>query len=333
MMRVRFPRSCWGLVLTALVGACLFVTATGAEDGSSDCAMCHENISRTFETTVHGRIAGFEVRDGQTGCITCHGDGTEHVDAGGDASLIQGFGDVTEVEATAEMCQSCHRSNTLHDWAGSSHALNGVGCADCHDVHAAPGQIARVDLTCMGCHEDVEAQYRYPSHHPVMEGHMSCLSCHAPHGTSLGMLKTEERPQELCYDCHAHLQGPFIFEHEPVFEGCDSCHAPHGAVANNLLVQNEPFLCLECHEMHFHAGLEGEEPEEWYIPAFDPAVPIRGRTDRPGDTYPDGLLPNPNGESAWKQAFTTKCTQCHTHVHGTDSPSQTVPGQGGGLMR
>jgi len=112
---------------------------------------------------------------------------------------------------------------------------------------------------------------------------------------------------------------------------------PHGAVANNLLTQNEPFLCLQCHEMHFHAGLEGEETDTglWYIPAYDPAVPIRGRdpSDRPGPTFPDGLLPIPNGLAGYKMAYVTKCTQCHVEVHGSDSPSQTVPSQGRGLMR
>ena len=61
------------------------------------------------------------------------------------------------------------------------------------------------------------------------------------------------------------------FEHEPVFEGCDGCHAPHGAVANNLLVQNEPFLCLQCHQPHFHSILEGFEGDYGTPPAVEAA--------------------------------------------------------------
>ena len=60
------------------------------------------------------------------------------------------------------------------------------------------------------------------------------------------------------------------------------------------------------------------------IRVFDPD------TDR--DTYPDGMVPN-IGPSGFRQAFATKCTQCHTQVHGSDLPSQTVPGLGGGLTR
>jgi len=312
--------------------AVVLAAGIGSAEESSDCAVCHDKLSKQFETTIHGRIAEFETLDGRTGCVTCHGEGTEHMDEGGDATKIRGFGDETKPEDAAEVCTSCHRSEALHDWYGGSHQMSGVGCADCHQVHAGPGEVARYSETCMNCHEDIQARMQYPSHHPVREGHMTCLSCHDPHGNSFGMLANDERPEELCYGCHAHLQGPFVFEHEPVFEGCDTCHDPHGSVANNLLVQNEPFLCLQCHEMHFHAGLEGEETASgmWYIPAFDPAV---GTSKPDRDTLPDGMVEIPNGMSGYKQAFVTKCTQCHTQVHGSDSPTQTIPGRGAGLMR
>jgi DmsE family decaheme c-type cytochrome len=298
-----------------------------------DCAGCHEKISRHFETTVHGRIAPHETLAGAVGCATCHGDGAEHVDQGGDPTKIRRFKDDMNQDQVAEVCRTCHRSHSLNEWEGSAHALNGVTCASCHKTHVTHDlEHARrkqnVDA-CLDCHADTWAQFQYPSHHPVREGHMDCVSCHQPHGTSIGDLRTDERSAELCLGCHTQYAGPFIFEHEPVYEGCDLCHAPHGAPANNLLVQNEPFLCLQCHELHFHSGLEGDEDTEVYVPRFDPA---NGATDQI-NTYPDGLVPNPWGESGYKRAFTTKCTQCHTQVHGSDSPTQTVPGLGQGLAR
>ncbi len=321
-------------LLALAVALCFCLPALAADD--ADCVLCHEQLGRQFETNVHARIASFEVYGGVQGCQSCHGDGQAHIDSGGDPSTILSLGEDMDPEASVEACVSCHQSAALHDWEQSAHGLNDVACVSCHKVHEDPGAVNYVD-TCVSCHPQVAAQFRYPSHHPVMEGHMDCQSCHNPHGNSIGMLNNEERPAELCFSCHAEQQGPWIFEHEPVFEGCATCHEPHGAVANNLLTQNEPFLCLQCHEMHFHAGLEGEETEtgQWYIPAYDADVPIRGRVagDRPGDTFPLGMLPNPNGAEGYKLAFTTKCTQCHTMVHGSDSPSQTVPGQGKGLMR
>ena len=40
---------------------------------------------------------------------------------------------------------------------------------------------------------------------------------------------------------------------------------------------------------------------------------------------------NPFGARGFNIAFTTSCTQCHIKIHGSDLPSQTVPGMGRGL--
>ena len=293
------------------------------------CGTCHDTVVQMFAATTHGRLREFEMSGGSsTGCIGCHGDGLAHMDAGGDPSLIRGLGSDTLSEEIGDVCSTCHRSAGLHDWPGSTHELNGVSCADCHNPHVPAARAGDSSIMCYTCHAEVQAQFEYPSHHPVREGAMTCSSCHLPHGGSINLLRNQERPAELCFECHTSKQGPFIFEHEPVMEGCSICHSPHGAVANNLLVQNEPFLCLQCHEFHFHAGLEGNNEPETYIPRYDPA-----NDPADGVTYPGGMVPNPFQESGYKRAFTTKCTQCHTQVHGSDFPSQTVPGQGGALMR
>jgi DmsE family decaheme c-type cytochrome len=317
----------FALLVSALV---LFALPPGtADDSDADCLACHENISNAFEATIHGRIGAFEVIDGKTGCSTCHGDGTEHMDSGGDAELIAGLGDDELREKVSDVCVTCHSMGEQHYWQGSTHQMSGVGCTDCHKPHAMPSEQPREPEMCWSCHLETQAQFRYPSHHPLREGHMTCSSCHTPHGGSIGLVRHEERPAELCLTCHTQHAGPFIFEHEPVSEGCDVCHMPHGSVANNLLTQNEPFLCLQCHEMHFHAGLEAEEDLTVVVPRYDPDFD----TDAlPRDTYADGV-PNPFGPSSYRRAFTTKCTQCHVKVHGTDLPSQTVPSLGKGLMR
>ena len=289
--------------------------------------MCHENLVTSWSASTHGRLAEWEVLGGETGCVTCHGDGTAHVDSGGEAGEIRGLGDDEFREDVSDVCMTCHRSGALHDWQGSTHEMNGVGCTDCHNPHALERK--GDPKMCWSCHTDVQAQFQYPSHHPLREGHMSCASCHTPHGGSIGLIKHDERPAELCLTCHTQYSGPFLFEHEPVSEGCDGCHAPHGAVANNLLVQNEPFLCLQCHEMHFHAGLEAEEDLTVDVPRYDPTFDPDNDTR---DLFPGGV-PNPSGPSGYRRAFTTKCSQCHTKVHGSDLPSQTVPSLGRGLMR
>jgi DmsE family decaheme c-type cytochrome len=199
------------------------------------------------------------------------------------------------------------------DWHQSTHTQAGVDCSDCHQIHTAKEGRACDPAGCKSCHADVLASFRLPSHHPILEGKMKCSACHQVHGQFGESLRTSERPNDLCLECHAAKQGPFVFEHEPVVEDCMTCHRPHGAVANSLLKQNEPFLCLTCHSFHFHAGLESWE---------DTAVNVAG-TD----------YPNPNGTAGYKVAFTTKCTQCHAQIHGSDLPSQGVTGRGRGLTR
>jgi DmsE family decaheme c-type cytochrome len=154
----------------------------------------------------------------------------------------------------------------------------------------------------------------YTSHHPVREGRMNCSSCHNTHGGNTEhLLKNAESEKAFCTNCHPNKQGPFVFEHAAVEEGCNVCHQPHGTTADNLLKQNEPFLCLQCHEAHFHVGREGA------------TVPVTSN--------PTGSSTNPYGVSGWRKAFGTKCTQCHSQIHGSDLPSQGVSSRGKSLTR
>ena len=108
------------------------------------------------------------------------------------------------------------------------------------------------------------------------------------------------RVNDACYDCHQDKEGPFVFEHAPVEESCANCHRPHGSAANNLLTLGEPALCLQCHEFHFHSGLLSPDGE----------VEVGG-SERA----------NPYGAESMNVAFSTKCTQCHSQVHGSNHPS------------
>jgi len=167
---------------------------------------------------------------------------------------------------------------------------------------------------CYDCHREKRAQMNFTSHHPVREGRMTCSSCHDTHGGQTDhLLRNAESEKAFCTNCHPSKHGPFVFEHAAVEEGCNVCHQPHGTVADNLLKQNEPFLCLQCHEAHFHIGREG--------------------ATTPVTSNPTGSSNNPNGVSGWRQAFTTKCTQCHSQVHGSDLPSQSITSRGKALTR
>ena len=280
--------------------------------GDESCLGCHDDMAKKFGESIHGRIAGFEVVGSEKGCESCHGPGSLHAEEADPENIIS-FSHISGDEASA-VCLTCHTQGTLMDWQGSEHALSDVSCLGCHKIHS-PGAgnllaVAEPKL-CNECHQDIMAKTTYPSHHPIQEGKMVCSSCHQAHGSFLKNLKTDETLNDLCFDCHSSKQGPFTFEHEPVVEDCAICHDPHGSVANNLLVQNEPFICLQCHQAHFHAGK---------ISAEGNAENIHGRTMN-------------TDSHSYKAAFTTKCTQCHFQIHGSDLPSQSVPSRGESLTR
>ena len=296
--------------------------------GQDVCVTCHEDLTRQFAASAHGQIATFEYRGQRTACESCHGPAAQHAESG-DASLIRGFA-ALPASAANKACLVCHRADQGMHWPGSEHDAGDVACVQCHTIHqsrqvvpglmkvgtfavshaAAPAPRASLakaepDL-CYSCHPDKRAKFMSSSRHPVREGRMTCSSCHQVHGAPGGMVRTDERVNELCLKCHTKYQGPFIFEHSPVSESCLTCHDPHAAVANHLLKQNEPFLCLQCHEMHFHNARVSIS-----TPYFPPSA---------GST-------NPFGPTGFMKGYGTKCTVCHPKTHGSDLPSQGVSGR------
>ncbi|MCX7895552.1 MAG: GSU2203 family decaheme c-type cytochrome [Thermoanaerobaculum sp.] len=270
------------------------------------CVSCHESAVDSFAHNVHARVAAFETPGGVTGCASCHGNVLEHQESG-DPALVHRFG--KDREADSRVCLQCHGRGSKVDFAGSLHAEE-ASCSSCHKVH---GRSKATD-TCASCHADVKSQLLAPSHHPIREGGMTCASCHDVHSSRPAMLAVEGRVNDLCVTCHAEKEGPFIFQHDPVEEDCMICHQPHGSTADNLLVANEPFLCMQCHEFHFHVGQ-------------------KARSEAPTYTVGGKVYRNVLGVHGYRQAFSTKCTQCHTQIHGSDYPSQGISSRGKSLTR
>jgi DmsE family decaheme c-type cytochrome len=276
------------------------------------CAGCHEDEAANFGHTSHGIYFSGRTDLTDKGCEACHGSGDQHVADNDPASIINPAR--TDQFGATELCLSCHQGANFDDWAFSNHANANLSCASCHTVHGHDQSAAAKTAPdmCYDCHSDVKASFSMPSHHPVTEGKMSCLDCHGIHGQE-NKMALDDGKRELCFSCHAEKEGPFVYEHMPVNEDCGLCHSPHGSVANNLLTQTEPSLCLNCHAMHFHATVESVDGE--FTPPLSP--------DRTTTATADGF----------KQVMLTKCTQCHTAIHGTDLPSQALSTGGNALTR
>lgn len=269
-----------------------------AADETNPCAGCHETVVGTTATAIHTRVAGLA-------CERRHPAAAKHMEDGTTEGLIP--------DRPQALCFSCHTAlacDSTH--CGKEDFTRG----SCHCIHHGEGKaMIKGDLTrsCEACRKEIKAEAAVPNHHPVLEGKMTCVSCHNPHDGFKISEATGPEINTLCFNCHTNKQGPFVFEHSPVVEDCRICHTAHGSVADNLLVQSEPFLCLQCHEFHFHTGLKGSS---------DPSVTVGGTA-----------YDNPWGAEGCKRAFGTKCTQCHSTIHGSDLPTQTVTGKGRGLAR
>jgi len=290
--------------------------------GTETCLECHDDMAETFSHSIHGRLRAYQYPGLAEGCESCHGPGAKHVESEDPADMFLPTADMGN--DGVENCLVCHKTGHTLNWETSVHAESDVGCLSCHKVHDNSRAALLADKeedVCFKCHMDLKAQFQMPSHHPLREGFMTCSSCHDTHGNEFQGIADSETSRDACLVCHTEYAGPYIFEHSPVEEDCTICHAVHGTVANNLLKQNEPFICLQCHQPHFHSILAGYE----------------GETETPPGvigTDPDyaGLSGTSHYDSM-KRVMLTKCTQCHQSVHGTDLPSQSITGQGRALNR
>jgi DmsE family decaheme c-type cytochrome len=262
--------------------------------GSKTCLTCHATQTAAFEKTLMGRIG--KTKKGMFECENCHGPGSAHVKAGGGRGVggILSFGatDPRTVEERNEVCLNCHEKGDRTAWKGSTHETRGLACTNCHTVMAAVSEKhqlkTKIEMeTCFQCHKQKRAQMQSSAHMPVREGKLTCSNCHNPHGSVFGTesLIRQASINDNCYTCHADKRGPFLFEHMPVRENCLNCHDPHGTNHESMLKVARPRLCAQCHGFA-HGGQ--------------------------------------TGMNITNNAFYTlqhACNNCHSQIHGSNSPS------------
>ncbi|HEX4944303.1 MAG TPA: DmsE family decaheme c-type cytochrome [Usitatibacteraceae bacterium] len=298
---------CAGLLL--LAASCLQGVVARAQEaeyvGEARCITCHEANNRHFTETPHARaFRGNPKNDLERRvCEACHGPGSKHVANAADKSAPIRFTrqSATPVETMNAQCLQCHGGGQRQHWPGSAHAQNLVACSDCHapmERRSTDGLLRRptINETCLACHAQQRAQFQKRSHMPVLEGKMSCVDCHNPHGSITRPLLRQDSVNETCVACHAEKRGPFLWEHAPVRENCANCHDPHGSNHERLLVSARPFLCQQCHNLpvgHSSAFYRGDQTTAAALAGGTPSPRVIGRS----------------------------CQNCHSAIHGSNHPS------------
>jgi DmsE family decaheme c-type cytochrome len=263
--------------------------------GDKVCTTCHAGHVESFSKTLMGRIG--KTQPGKFACENCHGPGSAHAKLGGG----RGVGGIISfrvddrsrsVEENNGICLACHEKGARAYWQGSIHQTRDVACSNCHTIMNSVSLKHQLKTvfeadTCFQCHKDRRAQMFRSSHMPLREGKVTCSDCHNPHGSVTEALLKEDSINDNCYKCHAEKRGPFLFEHAPVRENCLNCHDPHGSINEYSLKLSRPRLCFECHGF-----------------GHGPTAGINS--------------PYTMGRS---------CQNCHTQIHGTNSPA------GGALQR
>jgi DmsE family decaheme c-type cytochrome len=251
------------LLLITIVLLLTALPATWAQErtyvGADACSLCHADHDEWTKVSVHaGAVVKTKAGEEVTGCESCHGPGSEHVEDM-TPGTIRSFRRESAKDGI-DTCLACHgETHAELNYRRSAHMKRDVSCTDCHLATTSEGfhKMRVVDdvmrdaqpKVCYECHTDQRGSFALPYHHPVEEKFMGCTACHDPHGTFTAVQMKRRNTETVCTKCHEDTSGPFIFEHPPGrASGCVSCHQPHGSTNPRMLNRAQTqFLCLECH--------------------------------------------------------------------------------------
>lgn len=174
--------------------------------GNKACYDCHTNITRMFAAGPHGRLH-FDTTQlkGESGCESCHGPGSKHVEAGGGRGKF-----IANPGKDPAPCFQCHLQTHAQFNLPQHHPLpeGRMNCVQCHDPHGAdifkPAgglAMARLNQNCSECHREQTRPFVF-EHEALREG---CTVCHSPHG-SINRKLLVESELNLCLKCHAQVQ-------------------------------------------------------------------------------------------------------------------------------
>lgn len=252
-------------------GGAALTQPDNAESFDNNCAGCHMTGYRLEGSDVAGWAAHAVVDsdgafdydgDGRvelinTGCESCHGPGSEHLELSPRGSYIVSPGSLTPGRQAA-LCGSCH-SRPLGIGAGETglplSAENQMPPAGIRRADFALSYTSRVSGPPEAFFDvddpksaDARANYQQYSGH-IRSKHYrnptrltSCTGCHSPHANSadIAAMDTSGNDNALCTTCHSPEANPELYPlkaHVAAVTG----------VGSHNFFDDEDFLCTECH--------------------------------------------------------------------------------------
>ncbi|MDD5298232.1 MAG: DmsE family decaheme c-type cytochrome [Rhodocyclaceae bacterium] len=278
------------------------------------CTRCHDQNEMNPVLSIYQTRHGVKADARTPSCQSCHGESEKHLKGDPNAKDAQpriapdvvfrkNIYQLSDAKLRAAPCLTCHKGSARSRWDGSQHQNSNLACNDCHKVHQpADAVLSKKTQTevCFTCHKDQRAQTHRISTHPLDAGKMGCSDCHNPHGSVGPKLLVKKTVNETCFTCHPDRRGPFLWEHQPVADDCTTCHTPHGSTNAPLLKARLPQLCQECHT--------GDHARNAYS----------------GATLPGGannVIKPLQGQSGANQIYSRDCLNCHSNIHGSNSPA------------
>lgn len=277
--------------------------------GTKNClSACHfhDRIKRDFDASTMGAQMSDKTSMPLVDCESCHGPGSLAVEGltpekvAADAKegkqtacKHETFIDIKKLPAQAQslICLKCHTANAtfnLHNWNAGEHNLSDVSCSDCHKVHIGP---------------DLKVK-------PKDIGPM-CETCHRDVQAQFALPSHHPLPEQrvFCTDCHdAHATtNEKMLKKQTIKETCGLCHAD----------KEGPFLfghgetmedCRTCHSPH-------GSPFNNLLTLQEPFICLQCHAGHDATT------------SSNRDRFYTRCSDCHSQIHGTDAASASGRGR------
>ena len=161
-------------------------------EGTERCVRCH-NAERITDiaNTPHGKLDNTHTPYAQHGCESCHGPGSLHASrarGGRGFPKLIGFGEEDPVEPQTEACMGCHGEDMgsldAMRWRGSMHAVDGMTCGGCHELHIQGNPLQDLDYErelCAECHKRQIRNHRRFEDVGIEFDEVTCYECHDVH--------------------------------------------------------------------------------------------------------------------------------------------------------